>query len=384
MISQANDTDIHSYDAAVYHIALSMTPMIGGSLARQLINYCGSAEAVFRSRPSQLGKIPGIGPKILASLRSHHHLLDKAQQEIERCIRQGITVLTYQHPQYPERLRHIYDVPLVLYYQGNADLNHQRIISIVGTRQATSYGLEILEEITATLAQYDVLIASGLAYGIDIHAHRLALQHNIPTVAVMANGLDQIYPAVHRKDAWAFAKQGGLLTENPLGTKPEARKFPARNRIIAGLADAVIVIEAATKGGALITADLANDYDREVFAVPGNVGQKYSQGCNQLIQQHKAHLINTGEDVIKMLNWDLDNATKASSPKRERQIPVDLSENEQKVYEVLVQHQDGLLLDKISWLTQLPVSELAAVLLSLEFKHYVRVRPGNKYQLRAV
>lgn len=384
MISQANDTGIHRYDAAVYHIALSMTPMIGGTLARQLINYCGSAEAVFSSRTSQLGRIPGIGPKILASLKSHHHLLDQARQEIERCARQGITILTYQHPQYPERLRHIYDVPLVLYYQGNANLNHHRIISIVGTRQATSYGIEILEEITATLAQYDVVVASGLAYGIDIQAHRLALQYKIPTVAVMANGLDQIYPAVHRKDAQAFTHQGGLLTENPLGTKPEARKFPARNRIIAGMADAVIVIEAATKGGALITADLANDYDREVFAVPGNVRQTYSQGCNQLIQQHKAHLINRGEDVVKMLNWDLDNVVIGPSSQRARPIPVDLSENEQKVYEVLVQHQDGLLLDKISWLTQLSVSALAAVLLSLEFKQYVRVRPGNKYQLRAV
>ncbi|MEQ9443071.1 MAG: DNA-processing protein DprA [Cyclobacteriaceae bacterium] len=384
MYSLANDTDVHSYDAAMYHIALSMTPMIGGSLARQLINYCGSAEAVFRSKPSQLGRIPGIGPKILASLKGHRHLLDEAQQEIERCAQQGISILTYQHPQYPERLRHIYDVPLVLYYKGTADLNHHRIISIVGTRQATSYGIEMLQEITATLAQYDVLIVSGLAYGIDIQAHRLASQYHIPTVAVMANGMDQIYPAVHRKDALSFTKHGGLLTESPLGTKPEARKFPARNRIIAGLADAVIVVEAAAKGGALITADLANDYDREVFAVPGNVHQKYSEGCNQLVQQHKAHLLSRGEDVIKMLNWDLEGVVTTSQHERPREIPEGLNENEQKVYEILAQYPDGLVLDKISWYTQLSVSQLAAVLLSLEFNQHIRSRPGNRYKLREV
>lgn len=380
---EVNDT-VPTYDTAVYSIALSMTPMIGGATARQLINYCGSAEAVFNDKASHLSRIPGIGPKIIASLRNNQHLLEEARREIARCRQQKITLLTYEQDQYPERLRHIYDVPLVLYYQGTADLNHQRIISIVGTRQATPYGLKILEEITATLAKYDVLMVSGLAYGIDIHAHRMALQFGIPTVAVMANGLDQIYPAVHRKDALAFTENGGLLTENPLGTKPEARKFPARNRIIAGLADAVVVVEAATKGGALITADLANDYDREVFAVPGNVNQKYSQGCNQLIQQHKAHLISRGEDVINMLNWDLGGKTIASIQPQLKKLPTDLNEDEQKVYNVLAEHTDGLLLDKISWYTQLSVPKLAAILLSLEFKQHIRARPGNRYQLRTV
>jgi len=381
--SVVNDT-ASTYNAAIYSIALSMTPMVGGATARQLINYCGSAEAVYHSKAGQLTKIPGVGPKLVTSLKNHQHLLEEAQREVERCTRQNIAILSYEHPHYPERLRHIYDIPLVLYYQGNANLNHTRVLSIVGTRQATPYGLRILEEITATLAKYDVLIVSGLAYGIDMHAHRTAVQQNIPTVAVMANGLDQIYPAVHRNEALRFTQNGGLLTENPLGTKPEAMKFPARNRIIAGLADAVLVIEAATKGGALITADLANDYDREVFAVPGNVHQKYSQGCNQLIQQHKAHLLNRGEDVIKMLNWDLENPKVNSTQPQLKKLPTDLTEDEQKVYKVLAENPDGLLLDKISWYTQLSVSQLAAVLLSLEFKQYIKARPGNRYQLRTV
>lgn len=383
MYSLVNDTkpQYRSVTSAVHHVALSMTPLVGGTLAKQLINYCGSAEEVFRSRPAQLARIPGIGPKILSSLKNHRHLLDRAQQEVEWCSQQNIEIITTQHPRYPERLRHIYDAPLVLYYQGNANLDHQRVISIVGTRRATAYGQDVLEEIIATLARYDVLVVSGLAYGIDIRAHRLAMQYQIPTVAVMANGMDQIYPAVHREDALAFTQNGGLLTENSLGTKPEAKKFPARNRIIAGLADAVIVVEAATKGGALITADLANDYDREVFAVPGGVNQPYSLGCNRLIQQHKAHLLNQGEDLVQMLNWDIEKSDK-SQPQAPVSRPKDLSEDEQKVYELLAESEDGMLLDNISWHTQLPVSRLAAVLLSLEFKQYIRSRPGNRYQLR--
>ena len=326
-----------------------------------------------------------MGPKIIGSLKNHQHLLQQAYEEIDRCHRQNITILDYEHPEYPERLRHIYDVPLVLYYKGKANLNHTRIISIVGTRQATSYGLDAVEKIVATLAKYEVLVVSGLAYGIDIRAHRMAMRYSLPTVAVMANGMDQIYPAIHQKDAWSFIESGGLLTENPLGTKPEARKFPARNRIIAGLADAVVVVEAASKGGALITADLANDYDREVFAVPGNVNHPYSQGCNQLIQRHKAHLLSHGEDIITMLNWDLEKkkpTTSATAPSYE--LPEGLSEDEKKVFEVLRQHTDGLLLDKISWYTQLSISQLATVLLNLEFKQFIRVRPGNRYQLRAI
>jgi len=379
--SEVNDT----VNTAAYAIALSMTPMIGGATARQLINYCGSVEAIFHDKSHHLSRIPGIGPKIIGSLKNNQHLLQQAYEEIDRCHQQGITILDYEHPQYPERLRHIYDIPLVLYYKGQGDLNHKRIISIVGTRQATPYGLDATEKFVATLAKNNVLIVSGLAYGIDIHAHRMAVRYGAPTVAVMANGMDQIYPAMHQKDAWSFVENGGLLTESPLGTKPEARKFPARNRIIAGLADAVVVIEAASKGGALITADLANDYDREVFAVPGSIKNQYSQGCNQLIQQHKAHLLSRGEDIINMLNWDLDQSS-SSTPTQHQipQPPEELSEGEQKVYKVLAQHSDGLLLDKISWYTQLPVSQLAAVLLNLEFKQYVRARPGNRYQLRTV
>lgn len=367
-------------ETKIYQVALSMLPHVGGALAKQLISYCGSAEAVFTSPIRHLSRIPGIGEKIIGGIRNAAPLLEKAEEEVIRCAQQGVSILAYTDEAYPERLRQIYDAPVLLYYQGSADLNHKRIISIVGTRQATAYGREVVEKLLDDLQPYQPLIISGLAYGIDICAHRTALKIGLPTVGVMGSGIDIIYPAVHRREAEAMRKDGGLLTENPWGTKPDARKFPARNRIIAGLADATIVVEAATKGGALITANLANDYDREVFAVPGNWQQAYSSGCNQLIKQHKAHILTQANDLVEMLNWDSDPRQQAAVA-RELPLEVVIDEQERQVVDVLQKQTEAMLFDPLSWQTQLPVNKLAAVLLSLEFKGVIRSLPGRKYQM---
>ena len=371
-------------DASAYYVALSMIPLVGGVIARQLINHCGSAEAVFSDSFRHLERIPGIGPKIKHHLSQRHRLLDEAQREVERCAHQSIRVITLASSQYPERLRHIYDAPIVLFYRGSASLDHAKIIGVVGTRQATDYGRRVTEDLIASLAQHDVLIVSGLAYGIDITAHRAALRMGLPTVGVMASGLDIVYPAVHRHDAQQMMEQGGLLTESPLGTKPDGPRFPARNRIIAGLSDAVVVVEAAEKGGALITARLANDYDREVFAVPGSLHQKYARGCHRLIKEHQARLLTDSEDIIKILNWDLPTPEAAPTlrrPPREEAL-MDLSDEEKVIVGMLAEQPSGMITDDLSRQSRITVNQLASVLLGLEFKQIVRALPGRKYRLR--
>lgn len=368
-------------DQKIYQVALSMLPLVGGALAKQLINYCGSAEAVFRSPVRHLQRIPGIGEKIIGGIRNASAILDRAEREIESCRKQEIRILAYNDEAYPERLRQIYDAPVVLYYQGNADLNHARMISMVGTRQATAYGREVVNQLLDEIRAYQPVIVSGLAYGIDISVHRAALRLGLPTIGVMGSGIDIIYPAVHRKEAEIMKTGGGLLTENPLGTKPDARKFPARNRIIAALCDATIVVEAAEKGGALITANLANDYDREVFAVPGNWGQAYSQGCNKLIREHKAHILSRPHDVVEMLNWDQEPNTVSAGRPVQPEITIEIDSDEKTVVDALNDKQEAVLLDALSWHTQMPVNKLASVLLSLEFKGIVKSLPGKKYQL---
>ena len=391
MYSLENDIEPLEGRATAYCVALSMLPLVGGVVAKQLINYCGSAEAVFTTQTAHLSKIPGIGPKITQSIRNYRVVLAQAEQELERCQEQGIQIITYQSPHYPQRLKQIYDAPIVLYYRGTAHLDHARIISIVGTRRATTYGKNVVQELVAALVAHDVLIVSGLAYGIDIAAHRAALEAQVPTVGVMASGLDIIYPAVHRNDAAKMVESGGLLSESPLGTPPDAPRFPARNRIIAGLSDAVIVVEAAEKGGALITANLANDYDREVFAVPGSIYQPYSRGCHRLIKAHKAHLLTEADDLVKALNWDLPAAQRMNAlpfgegetlNAHSKYVPAaDLAEDEKLVVEALAQQPQGMLIDELSWKSQIPVSQLASTLLNLEFKHMVKALPGRKFRL---
>lgn len=358
-----------------YYIALGLTPGIGRVLAKHLISYCGSAKQVFQEKKGKLLKVPGIGEKMAASILNSHSL-KQAEQELVNAQKAGIDVLSYHHDNYPERLKHIIDAPLVLYLKGNINLNASKVVSIVGTRKATPYGIDLTNQLVEYLANYqDLLVVSGLAYGIDICAHRKCVQLGVPTIGVLANGLDTIYPKAHASTAKKMQELGGLLTENRLGTTPDAPKFPERNRIIAGMSDVVIVVEATRKGGALITAEIANSFNRDVFAYPGDIHKSTSEGCNNLIKQHKAHLMTTPKDLEYIMRWSAEEAKTSPVP---QQLSLDDVE-EQKVVNIL--QKGELQIDQLSYKSQIPIGTLAAVLLNLEFKGHVKSMPGKVYSL---
>ena len=358
----------------IFELGLTLIPGVGDGTAKQLISYCGSAENIFKSTRKKLLSIPGIGEKLADSI-INQKVLKNAEEILTKAQKENAKILFYLHDDYPSRLKQIPDAPIILFCAGNADLNPRHCISIVGTRKATAYGREETEKLVAALTPYKPLVVSGLAYGIDIAAHKACIQHQIPTLGVMASGLDIIYPSVHKKTAQEMLSNGGLLTEYTFGTKPDAPRFPARNRIVAGISDAVIVIEAAASGGALITAELANGYDREVLALPGRVNDLYSSGCNKLISAHKAHIYNEPEDLIKLLGWDLSQAKT-----KKIQRPEDLSTEEVKIYELLQQNGDCQI-DDLSWKSQLNISQTASILLTMEFKGLVKPLPGKKFKL---
>lgn len=364
-------------ETSVYEVAVGLIPGIGNQLTRQLVSYCGSAERIFKEKKGKLKKIPGIGEH-LAETIVNQNILHLAEKQILIAQKHGIQILFYTSPLYPERLKQIYDAPTLIYYKGNTDLNSRKMLGIVGTRQATSYGKELVQELVSRLEKFQPVIVSGLAHGIDITSHKAALHHNLPTIAVMGTGMDMIYPAAHKEIARKIIRQGGIMTEIPYGTKPEPSFFPARNRIIAGLSDAIIVAEAAEKGGALITAELANGYSREVFAFPGNIGQKYSEGCNRLIKDHKAHILTSAADIEYVMNWITEEETKKKKPLPD--FYSDLNEEEKNIIQ-LMQQSDAILMDDLSWKAQVPVSKLASILLTLEFRGLVKSLPGKKFRL---
>ena len=367
--------------AALLHaIALSLVPGVGGVLIRQLISYGGSAEAVLEMPVARLLKIPGVGEVTARAIRQPD-VLPTAERVVRHLEKLGATALFYTDATYPARLRLLYDAPALLYFLGNANLNAPRTLGLVGTRQATDYGRRVTEELVQAMQPYGVSIMSGLAYGIDIAAHRASLQAGLPTVGVMASGLDVIYPQVHSRTAQDMQTLGGLLTEHVPGTKPDPRFFPARNRIIAGLSDAVVVVEAAAKGGALITADYANNYNRDVFAVPGQLAQQFSAGCNKLIRENKAQIYTSPQDLIEALNWDKDPAAQAQGKSSSSQpLPLDFTTDETQIVSLL-RTKPGLHIDELSWQSQISMGQLASLLLSLEFRGYVRSLPGKRYEV---
>ena len=369
-------------DSLLYEVAIDLMPGIGSMLTRQLVSYCGSAKQVFSTPPGKLIKIPGIGQVHVKNILTNG-LLQQAEAIVNQAEKENVKLLFYTHPEYPNRLKQIADAPTLLFYKGTANLNHSKIISVVGTRQSTGYGKEVTEQIVQSLVKHNVLILSGLAYGIDIAAHRAAVIANLPTVGVMASGLDIIYPAVHRKIAEKMLDNGGLLTENTFGTKPDAPRFPARNRIIAGLGDATIVVEAAIKGGALITADIAHSYNKDVMAVPGTINAPVSEGCNYLIKTNKAAMYTCLRDLEELLNWDLEkagNSPKQSLSRKNKYNANDFTEEEFKLIGVLEESKDEVI-DNICWKAQIPISQISSLLLALEFKGVVKALPGKKFQL---
>src|SRR5690606_1769334 len=292
-------------------IALTKIKGVGPKTSRLLLQYCGSAESVFRSSRKQLLSIPGIGASTVDAILSKTYL-NEAEAELAFVEKHHIELLWLDDPNYPRRLKYCEDAPLLLYFKGKGDLNPKRTVSIVGSRNATAYGKLICEQFVHDLRTCQVQIISGLAYGIDIQAHRQALKHDISTIGVLGHGLDRIYPANHRDTALKMLERGGLLTEFPSGTNPDRQNFPMRNRIIAGLADVTIVIEAAMKGGALITAEIANTYNRDVCAFPGGIDQEYSAGCNYLIKTNRAHLIRNTDDLAYLMNWEKEDKNKTA------------------------------------------------------------------------
>jgi DNA processing protein len=365
-------------DEKLYQVALSMIPGIGDVIAKTLVSYCGSAREVFKKNKSQLAKIPGIGTvnadKILAFRN-----FTSAEDEIKKCEKHQVQIIFFTDKSYPKKLKHAPDSPTLLFYKGSASLNNPKTVAIVGTRKSTSYGREFTEEIVGQLAAHNALVISGLAYGIDINAHKAALKCGLDTVGVMASGLDIIYPSIHRSVAQEMLLQGGLLTEFTIGEKPEAHNFPSRNRIIAGMSDLTIVVEAAEKGGALITADIANSYNRDVFALPGDIHNKYSRGCNNLIKQNKASLITGIHDIEYIMNWQPEAQPSGDEKYYDYS---QLTEEEKTIIETLNTDKAGLIIDELSWKSQIPLNKLASLLLNLEFSGIVKPMPGKKYRLK--
>ncbi|GAA4808502.1 DNA-processing protein DprA [Olivibacter ginsenosidimutans] len=360
----------------IYQLALTRVKGIGQALAKQLLITFGSAEEVFRAPKKQLLKIPGIGATLAANLMDRN-VLAEAERELVFLEKHHIQPLFWESEHYPAKLKECIDAPVLLYYKGNADLQCKRIISVVGTRNATAYGKRICDEFIASLKHSGALIVSGLAYGIDSYVHQACVEQGIDTVGVLGHGLDRIYPAANRGLAREMLHHGGLLTEYPSGTNPDRQNFPSRNRIIAGLADVTVVVEAAMKGGALITAELANTYNRDVCAFPGDIYKNFSGGCNYLIKTHRAHLIQSAKDLAYLMDWDFN------IPKEQEQPSAgNVPENpvEKMVYEAIKQ-KGSIGVDELANGTQLLPSKLAMILLALEMSGLLVALPGKIYQI---
>ncbi len=368
MKKQTSDEEI------IKRIALKMVPLVGNIIARNLVSYCGSAIGVFREKRARLLKIPGVGESIADKILSFKNF-EKAAEELEFIKRHKIDTYFYAEENYPRRLKLLSDAPFIFYYRGSANLDHEKIIGIVGTRQATEYGRNFCNKLIEALVPFNVLVMSGLAYGIDIAAHKAALKNNLPTIGVLAHGLDKIYPSVHKHIAAKMILQGGVLSEYTSDTNPDRENFPERNRIVAGMSDAIIVVEAALKGGALITAEYANSYNKDVFALAGRNSDEFSAGCNKLIKSHKASLIENADDLIYMMGWE---QTKGPKIRKQPLLLLNLSPLETLIIDRITE-RDKMHIDELTQSLSLPNSELALVLLNLEFNGIIKSLPGNFY-----
>lgn len=362
----------------IYKIAINMIPKVGPMAAKQLISYCGSVEAVFKEPVNVLEKIPSIG-RTTAQNIVKQEVLSAAEFEMRFMEQQGIHALYYQDPKFPFRLKQCPDSPILLYQQGDCDLNTKKVVSIVGTRASTDYGEDWTMEFVKQLSKHDVLLVSGLAYGIDICAHKSALDNRIPTVGVLGHGLDRIYPAKHKEFAKEMLHHGALLSEFTSGNKPSRENFPKRNRIVAGMSDAIIVVEAKKSGGALITADLGVQYNRDVFALPGNYNQSMSEGCNHLIKTTKANLIESIQDLEYIMNWTEDtNCTVPQDDSFQTELFINLSQDEEEVLNAMLIKAQPI--DLIALKVKIPISKLIQILLQLELKGLIKNLPGNQYK----
>ncbi|NQY08874.1 MAG: DNA-protecting protein DprA [Flavobacteriales bacterium] len=363
------------YHNLLFQIRLNLIPRIGCINAKKLVSYIGSVEAIFEEKKKVLLKIPGIGEHTAQSIVSSKNIA-RAEQEIEFVSKNKIQPLFYLNDDYPARLKYCEDGPLLIYCKGNMNLNHTKVVSIVGTRNATDYGKKVCQELIEGLGRHDCLVVSGLAYGIDICAHMAALNNKVSTVGVVAHGLDRIYPRIHENVADKMLEQGGLITEFMSETNPDRENFPKRNRIIAGLADAVIVIESGPRGGSLITADIANSYDREVLAYPGKSTDKMSTGCNWLIKRSLAASMENIADLELLMQWEKESKKVKPKPR----INVKLSE-EERVLVDLIKEKGKYHIDELTIDSKIAMNKTSALLINLEFSGVVKSLPGRMYVL---
>ncbi|MEO7444406.1 MAG: DNA-processing protein DprA [Ferruginibacter sp.] len=360
----------------LYQIALTCVPNIGDVRAKALLQHFETAEAIFRASKKELSAVPNIGLAGASSIKTFSEF-DLCENEIAFIEKYHITPLFINDPGYPRRLLNCYDNPILLYYRGTADLNQQKVVAVVGTRTHSDYGKKICEDLVAGLKDQQALIVSGLAFGIDTIAHKAALKNDLETIAVLAHGLDVVYPAQNTALAKQAASNGGLLTEFPSGRQPDKQNFPRRNRIVAGMCDALVVIESGRKGGSLITAELANGYNKDVFALPGRAIDAKSEGCNYLIRQNKAQLISCARDLIESMNWE---NKKTGPAQAQRRLFLDLSPDELLLTDILAPVA-AMNIDDLYERSQLSSSKVAGALLSLEMQGIVGVMPGKMYKL---
>ena len=360
----------------LYQIALTLIPNIGDVHAKALVNIYGDAQSIFKAKKKELESIEGIGAVRAGSIKNFSDF-KSSEDEIVFIEKYKISTLFITDKNYPQRLLNCYDSPPLLYYRGNADLNSSKIIAIVGTRNNSEYGRAACENLIEGLANENILVVSGLAFGIDTIAHKAALKNNLQTIGVLAHGLDRIYPAQNKTLARQMAERGGLLTEFISNSNPDKQNFPKRNRIVAGISDAVIVVETGKKGGSLITAELGNSYNKDVFAIPGRIHDNKSEGCNYLIKNNKASLITCADDLLEMMNW-----RPAIKPalKKQRELFIELTVDEKAMVDIL-QQKVQVQIDELYFKSGLSSSAVAAALLMLEMQGIVASLPGKVYKL---
>ena len=360
----------------IHKLSLTMISGVGSTIARQLLDAFGSPEAIFSEKKQALEKIPGIGAKIAGEIKNPE-VMKRAEKELDFMTKHNINGFFFTDDGYPSRLRQCPDAPLLLFFKGNTDFNKHRIISIVGTRNATVYGRELTEQFIADIAKSfpDTQIISGLAYGIDICAHRAALNNNLSTIGVLAHGLDRIYPQQHKGIAIEMLERGGLLTDFPSGTNPDRQNFVMRNRIVAGLSDATIVVESADRGGSLITADIAFSYSRDVFAFPGRVGDRCSAGCNKIIRLNKAGLITSAADFINSMGWEENKNITVQT-----EISFAGTEDDSEIV-AIIRREKEIQIDQLAIALDVSASELSVMLFELEMNGVVKALPGSRYKL---
>ncbi|GAC1378774.1 MAG: DNA-processing protein DprA [Ginsengibacter sp.] len=359
----------------LYQIALTLVPNIGDVISRELINRFGSAENIFKAKKKDLEAIEGMGSMRVNAILNFSNF-KAAEEEVKFIEKYKIEVYSLYDERYPQRFLNCYDPPLLLYFKGNADLNASKIIGIVGTRKNSDYGKQLCEKVTEELSQEDVIIVSGLAFGIDTIAHKSALKNGLKTIGVVGHGLDRIYPSENKSLAKAMIENGGILSEFKSGTNPDKQNFPRRNRIVAGICDAILVVESSIKGGSLITAEVANGYNKDVFAFPGRTTDVRSEGCNYLIKSNKAALASSGFNILEALGW----MTVEKKKKQQRELFFELSEEERTIINIL-QFKEQMHIDELYLSSGLSSSSAASVLLNLEVQGLISSLPGKLYRI---